>query len=65
MKLSTIATTNDDLMKKANTDIFIDSLLLVQNSSTAKARDKSVDSTAFTTRTRRQQKFKDFTQRSS
>jgi len=61
MKSSTIATTNDNLMKKVNTDIFIDSLLLVQNSSTAKARDKSVDSTAFTTRTRRQQKFKDFT----
>jgi hypothetical protein len=41
----------------------IDSLLLVQNSSTARARGRSADSTAAAARTRREQQLKDSTQR--
>ncbi len=44
---------------------FIDSLLLVQNSSTARARDRSADSTAAVARTRREQQLENSTQRES
>ncbi len=43
----------------------IDSLLLVQNSFTAKAWDKSADSTAAVACTRCEQQLKNFTQRES
>jgi len=43
----------------------IDSLLLVQNSSTARARSRSADSTAAVARTRREQQLENFTQRES
>ncbi len=42
---------------------FIDSLLLMQNSSTARARDRSADSTAAVARTRREQQLENSTQR--
>ncbi len=48
---------------KIASNIFIDSLLLVQNSSIARAQDKSVDATAAAARMRTEQELDDFTQR--
>jgi len=47
---------------KIASNIFIDSLLLVQNSSIARARDRSVDATAAAARTRTEQELDDSTQ---
>jgi hypothetical protein len=54
---------NDELEMKIASNISIDSLLLVQNSSIARTQDRSVDSTAAAARTRREQQLENFTQR--